>query len=254
MRLSRMMPAPGERHRLEMGRDIMRSDMHKVIVERPRMLRSRWTNKKTALRVRSADVLERGDDYDSGPKRASSARHEKRLNENLAPLQRYLARQVGRPWNKVYSEICRTIDTRSAIGMHVLQHLGDLVTIDVFIADGVLLGRRYCDVRPVSGLYVHPVTGLLRTTIARERKHRSVTIREDPNLIHVSDILQYEKINGLWFRMEYRKANAADSGEPQNPWTLVRKQQCDRNTIGKIEKGERGILTYRQTIYDNRSK
>ena len=28
----------------------------------------------------------------------------KSLNENLAPLRRYLVRQVDRPWNKVWSE------------------------------------------------------------------------------------------------------------------------------------------------------
>src|SRR5579863_7981919 len=104
----------------------MRSDMHKVIVERPRLLRARWENKKTALRLtkqQSAQAMDAADDYDSGPRRAPSRRHEKWLNENLAPLRRYLMRQVGRPWDKVYGEIRKTIDTRSAAGLHVLQHL-----------------------------------------------------------------------------------------------------------------------------------
>src|SRR5258708_27864728 len=86
----------------------MRSDMHKVIVERPRMLRGAPRNRKTALRLNisgSALAAADGDDYDSGPRRASSARHDKHLNENLAPLRRYLESQVGRPWDKVYSEI-----------------------------------------------------------------------------------------------------------------------------------------------------
>jgi hypothetical protein len=42
----------------------MRSDMHKVIVERPRMLRSAWRSRKTALRLdpaRRAQALEDGD-------------------------------------------------------------------------------------------------------------------------------------------------------------------------------------------------
>jgi hypothetical protein len=44
-----MLPAPVQT-RLE-RLDNMRSDMHKVIVERPRMLRSKWKNRKTALRL-----------------------------------------------------------------------------------------------------------------------------------------------------------------------------------------------------------
>ena len=30
------------------------------------------------------------------------------LNENLAPLRRYLEAQVGRPWDKIYSRSLRT--------------------------------------------------------------------------------------------------------------------------------------------------
>lgn len=225
----------------------MRSDMHKVIVERPRLLRARWTNKKTALRLtnqQSAQAADAPEDYDSGPHRASSRRHEKWLNENLAPLRRYLMRQVGRPWDKVYGEMRKTIDTRSAIGLHVLQHLEDYVATDTFIKDGVVCEwQRRGGAAPVSGLYVHPKTGLLR--FARRRK----TPRELPPLeiVRVCETVQYRKIDGLWFRMEYRKAGpdemvpgqhgmlvrAAELG--RSSLVLMRKQQCDRKTIRRIE-------------------
>jgi hypothetical protein len=77
--------------------------MHKVIVERPRMLRSKWKNRKTALRLsesQRAQAIRDAEDYDSVHPRASSARHEKYLNENLALLKRYLMQQMGRPWDK----------------------------------------------------------------------------------------------------------------------------------------------------------
>jgi hypothetical protein len=77
----------------------MRHDMAKIIVERPRRGAGRLRNRCKAfsedlprfLGVRR-DAIRRGG--------------EKHLNENLQPLWRYLERQVGRPWNKVYSEIC----------------------------------------------------------------------------------------------------------------------------------------------------
>jgi len=70
---------------------------------------------------------------------------------------------VGRPWNKVYSEIRERIDARSALGLHVLQHLEDYVATNTFLKDGkVFEYRRFGCVGEVRGLYVHPVTGLLR--------------------------------------------------------------------------------------------
>src|SRR5258708_38763728 len=104
----------------------MRSNMQKVMVDRQRRVGSNWKNRKTALRLsetQRAQAIANAEDYDGGSGRASSARHQKHLNENLAPLRRYLMAQVGRPWDKVYGEIRGTIDTRSAIGLHVLQHL-----------------------------------------------------------------------------------------------------------------------------------
>ena len=214
----------------------MRSDMHKVIVERPRMLRSKWKNRKTALRLsedQRAQAIGDAEDYDSGRARASSARHEKDLNENLAPLKRYLMRQVGRPWDKVYSEICRTIDTRSAIGLHVLQHVGSFIALDTFIENGRVCERSWRSVTEVSGLYVHPVTRIIRLAKRRQTQPK----RAELSLVAVSETLEFEKIDGLWFQMEYR---LCDPDEPRAGRLLVRKSQCDRKAIRRIEEGTLG--------------
>jgi len=47
----------------------------------------------------------------------------KDFGENLSPLWRYLQKQVGRNWDKVYSEICENMDRRSAVGGHIFEHL-----------------------------------------------------------------------------------------------------------------------------------
>ena len=73
----------------------MRDDMAQVIVERPR-LRGGSTRKG------------RTGDWDAMPSREGMRRPHvlrgdpKPLNENLSPLRRFLERQVGRPWDKVY--------------------------------------------------------------------------------------------------------------------------------------------------------
>jgi hypothetical protein len=218
----------------------MRSDMHKVIVERPRMLRSKWKNRKTALRLSAserAQAIGEAEDYDSGQPRASSARHEKHLNENLAPLKRYLMAQVGRPWDKVYSEICRTIDTRSAIGLHVLQHVEGFIALDTFIQDGKVYERGWCSAGEVHGLYVHPVTGIIR----RAKRRASQPKRPELYLVAMSEMFEYEKLDGLWFQMEYRPCHPRELAQnPRMRRVLVRKSQCDRKTIRQIEQGTLG--------------
>src|ERR1700736_4474108 len=100
----------------------MRSDMARVIVERPR-IKAHGSNKGRAV------------DWDDMPshegmRRARALRGDRRqLNENLAPLRRYLERQVGRPWDKVYSEISRHLRVDNAVQQHVRDHLRDFVAV-----------------------------------------------------------------------------------------------------------------------------
>src|SRR5580704_1168370 len=80
----------------------MRSDMAKVIVERPR-IKARKSKQGRAVALEDLPSHE-------GMRRAQALRGDrKQLNENLNPLKRYLAGQVGRPWRKVYGEIARNL-------------------------------------------------------------------------------------------------------------------------------------------------
>jgi len=225
----------------------MRSDMHKVIVERPRMLRSAWRSRKTALHldtVRSSQAHDAGEDYDSGPGRAACSRYQKHLNENLAPLKRYLRAQVGRPWDKVYSEI-RTGIPCSAVGLHVLQHVGDFVAIDTYLEDGVVRERSYGWFRPVRGLYVHPVTKLLRVAKTKEARtswRSPQAYEQEPDFLPIARREAYEKIAGLWYFTQFRGSQPSEPG----PFVLLSKKQCDRKTVRKIESGELGPVINKQ--------
>jgi hypothetical protein len=218
----------------------MRSDMHKVIVERPR-LGSALPSQKTALRFSSTKIgaaVDAAEDYDSGPRRASSARRDKGLNENLAPLRRYLMGQIGRPWRKIYGEIRQSIDARSAIGLHVLQHLEDFVTVHTALENGVVVGaRRWSRNGPVSGLYVHPMSGLLRFSKYKPSWFTPELAEREPNFVRVNANLEYEKIDGYWYRMEYGLSVSSDGAAVR---VLTLKRQCDRKTIRRIECGEMG--------------
>lgn len=146
----------------------MRADMDKVIVERPRGGR-RWAHGQgTRTRAAKFGDLENMPGREGiGPRGRGVSR--KHLNENLRPLIRYLHRQVGRPWNKVYSEMCSAVPGQNAVQAHVYAHLWMEVARDVVMIDGVphetSAGHEYLPLvtwRKRGHLYVHPVDGLLK--------------------------------------------------------------------------------------------
>jgi hypothetical protein len=140
----------------------MRSDMYKIIVERPRRskdLRARALRFRNSLEGPSHLGMRVGYGY-------------RELNENLAPLRRYLHSQVGRPWNKVFGEICSRIDRRNPVQRHIHEHLGQLIATQVEIRDGMLIECGKFGLNRLASpgeLYVDPRTGLICRTKAVRR-------------------------------------------------------------------------------------
>lgn len=148
----------------------MREDMFEVIIERPRR-GSRLTYPRRAKRMDAKIVGPRDPEAllsKLGMKRgAKFARRSKSLNENLAPLRRYLESQVNRPWDKVWSDICENLSTVSTVQQHVRDHVVDFVATHSFVQDGtVFVADRYGRLQPLAEsyyrLYVDPRSGLLR--------------------------------------------------------------------------------------------
>lgn len=143
----------------------MRADMNKVIVER-----GRWNGgRKFGRRLQAA----RSNPESMPLREPVSRRHgTKALSENLAPLRRFLERQVGRPWDEVHSEICAQIAPSNAVQKHVIDHLQHLVARRVVLIEGhphrpaASGSRRDRYLRLWWGrwerLYVCPESGLLR--------------------------------------------------------------------------------------------
>src|SRR5947209_8125144 len=113
----------------------MRADMAKVIVERPRKKGGSF-HKPKGYQRRLRRFGEEGPPCREGIK-ARWQNQTKSLNEHLGPLRRYLDKQVGRPWDKVFSEICAHIDRSSAVQDHVRDHVEAYVTTHVLLIDGV---------------------------------------------------------------------------------------------------------------------
>jgi hypothetical protein len=135
----------------------MRKDMFKVIVERPRA-GGKWSKKQGREKQKKHNELPKK----QGMKRAY--RNHKSLNENLKPLQRFLRSRAGKPWDKVYSEICDNLKVTSTVQQHVRDHLKHLVHFRVDIFEKRVYYKGYSGWLEVwdRGLYVHPKSGLLR--------------------------------------------------------------------------------------------
>jgi hypothetical protein len=184
----------------------MRPDMAKVIVERPR-LGSRIHGKAKGARKRVARL-----GLDNLPKREGIKRScrggTKQLNEHLGPLRRYLQTQVGRPWDKVFSEICTHINRDSAVQDHVRDHVLDYVATNVILIDGVPCfgegGRSYGE--PLTNwyhrafFYVCPVSGILKRVKQRGRTRAGKQpVKAAPTFVKLGKSQQVRLIDGAWY-------------------------------------------------------
>jgi len=147
----------------------VRSDMKYVVIERPR----RGGGGKFP---RAAGTRRAGDDYENFQRQEGMRRphrDQKELSDFLSPLERYLWKQVGRPWDKVWSEICRSgMDGRSVLGRHVLSHVWGFVERHVRIIDGKPYYLWVNEWAPLASqhrarLYIDPRDGLLKKTRLR---------------------------------------------------------------------------------------
>jgi hypothetical protein len=185
----------------------MRDDMDKVIVERPR----------TGWRVQGDGRIWRNSKEAGshlGMKRGY--KHRKFLNENLAPLKRWLHKQVHRPWDKVYAELCSGIDRRSTVQAHIFEHIDQFVEREAVMRDGEVRvpsrwwrDRSFVPLQEAGHveLFVHPVTGILlpnrRLNQARQWARRESAERlgkkAGSSFVVIDDVTQWHCVNGDWF-------------------------------------------------------
>ncbi len=200
----------------------MRKDMAKLIVERPRMGRAAAGLKPGRTRV----VV----DDDGEPVRAKGAREPsgrarktKTLNENLAPLKRYLAANVGRPWNKVFSEISAHLKPTSTVQQHVRDHLEDFVAMKTRMRAGKVMtsgrsGGEHALDASYHLYYVHPRTGLLKKNAKRASWQKARKLKEAQAAAAIAHRMrvvdaktQLHLFDGAWW--EVKLANIGDGRE-----------------------------------------
>lgn len=184
----------------------MRPDMKKLLCERPRPHDSWYSPVRNKSSARLEDL----------PFTQSMSRGKygtKVFGEYLAPLKRFINKQVGRKWNDVFSEICDQINGTNPVETHVLEHIDGYISIKVervstaqsstglVHVGGVSKYQRRHNLRQ-GDLYVDPDDGVVK--VAKDLVKRPTTKREPDYRISSDNKTVFYKIEGLWYAFDVK--------------------------------------------------
>jgi hypothetical protein len=190
----------------------MRSDMAKVIVERPRFgsrykYRKKGQSSKWKWTGSGSEVCRESIYRLRGQTRS--------LNEHLSPLRRYLHKQVGRPWNDIFHDICKHIRLDSAVQKHVRDHLAEFVQTRVIMKGSTpchgdysfgnrigqpILGTGNAGLSRGLGLYVCPRTGLLKQAPTQAKPAPTPS---PPRHLPIDVSHGYYQADGIWYKVDF---------------------------------------------------
>jgi len=179
----------------------MRSDMAKVIVERPRIGSRAKTRKKGYRKYLKSMPIE--DLPRNEPLLGRWKGRDKFLNEHLGPMRRFLRSNVGRLWNHVHRDLCEYVSFDNAVQSHVLDHIYDYVHEHVEVEDSSTVftshhswwRRRKLE---EGAMYVCPKSGILK--VVRHNRRRN-----PPTRITAANFTQYLFRDNAWWEVRLRK-------------------------------------------------
>jgi hypothetical protein len=193
----------------------MKNHFDKEITERPRRGGGDTYGKFRSVdrqRLRDEGYSDDYEDRGQSKMRKIYGWERKEFNDHLSPVRRWLRKQAGRPWNKVWSEVCQ-LNLGGVLGQHIRDH--------IFRSDGggmvaayseILLRREQSKKYGRYGSYGHhdrfaygydglwiDQHGMLRYNEQPRQYHRR-GVKEELPYIKINDHSWYAKESGLWFR------------------------------------------------------
>jgi hypothetical protein len=174
----------------------MRSDMPKVVTEPSRRRGWGFGPTRTARRLTKDEF----DKDDHGATRIGH-RNDKDSGILLGPIRRYLRKQLGRPWDDVYSDICTVFDKRMDTTRRVLRDILYLVETHTFLLNGRVYAQPVYGWNLVRGFYVHPVSGLL--CWSSESRTRWPSDPKPVDTIELDKTHTLSRTNGIWYLLTY---------------------------------------------------
>ena len=183
----------------------MRDDMAKKLVETHRSTpRITYKNKR---RLGKQKIVEGR--YDHLPQKQGMKKPYgydlKEFGEFFPPLIGYLQKNVGRPWDKVFSDLAKSLNGGGAVINHVYVHLRQFVERNPKWIGGWPHGaelRFEGEHSPLrkGDLFVDR-HGILREL--KKNKPRPKGKKVDKR-VDISDLEQYRRVNGVWFHVRFK--------------------------------------------------
>lgn len=223
----------------------MRSDIAKLTTEKERRGGNAETKKYGGkVRIVHNDEHDYEDEFGgfhSSARKRAYGYDCKEFSDVLGPLRGALRKNLGRPWDKVYSEFCKFLDRRSVSGIHIFGHLcgrgGEVTVKGLYVGeDGKVWEHRagYGGDRHVDDYYVHPVTGILCYREPSYRRHQNWTARAEIRALRENKVKfdghYYEMVNGCWFEVWTAK-NPYFGINGNLDYTILRKRSLNKIEI-----------------------
>lgn len=231
----------------------MRNDFDKVLTEDPRRgSRAKFRQVRRSKKNAAFDgEFSGGKESMMTQRRNQMKQNRKTFGDHLNPLRKFIATQVGRRWNDVYSELCVKFDQRSQLKFHVHQHVfDDFVELNTRLIDGkVCLFNRWDGWKEIGAssrrqnCYVHPVTGVLCSTYKENEPGHATKMAAEVVARRNAVFREHNKdehlylVDGIW--MLYRLADRpVPHIEYRCPtwWTGLERLRWDKMTLAERER------------------
>lgn len=192
----------------------MRSDMGKVVCERPRR-NSGIKQPKGYYKNLNHIPPEEHPKRESIRKKWISGHDGKNFTDVLGPLRGYVHSVIGKHFDKVYSEVKKSLPGDTMSVRHVIGHLWQFLERKVIIVDGKPChSDMYYRYRRADGIdcipiqysthgpiaYVDPRDGIIK----RAPKKPVPPREKKPKISHWEGDKLYHKIDGIWYECEYQ--------------------------------------------------
>jgi hypothetical protein len=202
-------------------------------------------------------VAQRARERDEQPQRESARKCRERqgtvkdLNENLAPLWRYLARAVGRPWTKIYAEISEHNCKRSAVGAHIYQHLMARVILHPLYIDGRAHDPSWGREIRTDSYYVDR-HGILRRGTAPTFKQAQRRAPKPAKYVPLAEgAVAKQDAEGRWYAVTLRPLEPSASGTPV--WDVWRRGYVYRGAYdAQQEYGDAAVVAIAKRALNTR--
>lgn len=176
----------------------MRKDFDKVLTERPRV--GGGGGYRSNKRIKEEEVHE---DFSRKSEPMSMGRGSKEFTDLISPLYRWMEKQVGRPWNKVYSEIKDNFASNNLQHQHLIQHVRWMVDLNCFKKNHKIYNSQGLEVNSLGSrrpqFYVLD-DGLLK--MIKKARTKYGVIPSNPNCKVIDGKTYKADKDGIWYEIE----------------------------------------------------